>query len=85
MIRYHEVSQLTTAELERAKRELQANLGTITSHSRTRADPGSDAGNRQRTCRTRREPEGHRKHSRACGNRLASRAWQMTLCADVTG
>ena len=33
MIRYHDVSQLTTAELERAKRELQANLGLITPHS----------------------------------------------------
>ena len=33
MIRCHDVSQLTTAELERAKRELQANLGMITSHS----------------------------------------------------
>ena len=29
MIRYHDVQQLTTAELERAKRELQANLGLI--------------------------------------------------------
>jgi len=33
MIRDHDVSQLTTAELERTKRELQANLGMITSHS----------------------------------------------------
>jgi len=33
VIRDHDVSQLTTAELERAKRELQANLGMITSHS----------------------------------------------------
>ena len=33
MIRRHDVSQLTTAELERAKRELRANLGLITSHS----------------------------------------------------
>ncbi len=33
MIRHHDVSQLTTAELERAKRELQANLGLITPHS----------------------------------------------------
>ena len=33
MTRDHDVSQLTTAELERAKRELQANLGMITSHS----------------------------------------------------
>ena len=33
MIRYYDVSQLTTAELERAKRELQANLGLITPHS----------------------------------------------------
>ena len=30
MSRYHDVEQLTTAELERAKRELQANLGLIT-------------------------------------------------------
>jgi hypothetical protein len=29
MIRYYDVGQLTTAELERAKRELQANLGLI--------------------------------------------------------
>ncbi len=35
MIRYHDVKQLTTAELERTKRELQANLGLIT--------PGSPA------------------------------------------
>ncbi len=35
MIRYHEVKQLTTAELERARRELRANLGLIT--------PGSPA------------------------------------------
>jgi hypothetical protein len=33
MIRYHDVSQLTTAELARAKRELQANLTLITPHS----------------------------------------------------
>ena len=33
MIRFHDVSQLSTAELERAKRELQANLGMITPHS----------------------------------------------------
>ena len=33
MIRHHDVSQLTTAELERAKRELQANLGLITPRS----------------------------------------------------
>ena len=29
MTRSHDVQQLTTAELERAKRELQANLGLI--------------------------------------------------------
>ena len=29
MTRYHNVQRLTTAELERAKRELQANLGLI--------------------------------------------------------
>jgi hypothetical protein len=29
MIRDHDVKQLTTAELERAKRELRANLGLI--------------------------------------------------------
>ena len=29
MIRSHDVGQLTTAELERAKRELQASLGLI--------------------------------------------------------
>ena len=29
MIRSHDVRQLTTAELERARRELQANLGLI--------------------------------------------------------
>ena len=33
MIRYHDVSQLTTAELGRAKREPQANLTLITPHS----------------------------------------------------
>jgi len=33
MIRYHDVSQLTTAELGRAKRELQANLHLINPHS----------------------------------------------------
>ena len=33
MSRYHDVEQLTTAELERAKRELQANLGLITPNS----------------------------------------------------
>lgn len=33
MIRYHDVRQLTTAELERAKRELQANLGLISAGS----------------------------------------------------
>jgi hypothetical protein len=33
MIRYHDVKHLTTAELERTKRELCANLGLITSHS----------------------------------------------------
>ena len=33
MIRHHDVSQLTTAELERAKRQLQANLSLIGPHS----------------------------------------------------
>ena len=33
MIRHHDVSQLTTAELERVKRELQANLSLIALHS----------------------------------------------------
>jgi len=33
MIRYHDVKQLTTAELERAKRELRANLGLIAEDS----------------------------------------------------
>ncbi len=33
MIRYHDVKQHTTAELKRAKRELQANLGLITPDS----------------------------------------------------
>jgi hypothetical protein len=33
MIRYHDVRQLTTAELERTKRDLHANLGLITPHS----------------------------------------------------
>ena len=33
MIRCHDVSQLTTAELERAKRELRANLSLIASYS----------------------------------------------------
>ena len=33
MIRYQDVTGLTTAELERAKRELQANLSLIASHS----------------------------------------------------
>jgi hypothetical protein len=35
MIRYHNVKQLTLAELERTRRELQANLGLI--------NPGSPA------------------------------------------
>jgi hypothetical protein len=33
MIRYHDVRQLTTAELERTKRDLHANLGLITPDS----------------------------------------------------
>jgi hypothetical protein len=33
MIRYHDVKHLTTAELERTKRDLCANLGLITAHS----------------------------------------------------
>jgi len=33
MIRYHDVRQLTTAELERVKRDLHANLGLITPDS----------------------------------------------------
>lgn len=33
MIGYHDVKHRTTAELERAKRELRANLGLITPHS----------------------------------------------------
>ena len=33
MIRYHDVSHLTTAELERAKRQLQANLSLVSPHS----------------------------------------------------
>jgi hypothetical protein len=33
MIRDHDVRQLTTAELERTKRDLYANLGLITAHS----------------------------------------------------
>jgi hypothetical protein len=33
MIRYPDLSQLTTADLGRAKRELQANLNLITPHS----------------------------------------------------
>jgi hypothetical protein len=33
MIRHHDVSQLTTAELECAKRELQANLSLVTAYS----------------------------------------------------
>ena len=33
MIRHHDVTQLTTAELERTKRQLQANLGLITQNS----------------------------------------------------
>src|ERR1035441_4614537 len=33
MIRYHDVRQLSTAELERTKRDLRANLGLITPHS----------------------------------------------------
>jgi hypothetical protein len=73
MIRYHDVSQLTTAELERAKRELQANLGLITPHSpRTRADPGSHAGNRHRACRTYREPE---SRGESTGVTVVDRRW----------
>ena len=37
MIRDHDVSQLTTAELERAKRDLHTNLGLITPGSPTHA------------------------------------------------
>ena len=33
MIRHHDVSQLTTAELERTKRELKASLSLIAAHS----------------------------------------------------
>ena len=33
MIRYHDVGQLTNAELERVKSELHANLGLITQNS----------------------------------------------------
>ena len=33
MIRYHDVRQLTTAELERTKRDLRTNLGLITPNS----------------------------------------------------
>jgi hypothetical protein len=33
MSRYDDASQFTTAELERAKRELQTNLNLITPHS----------------------------------------------------
>jgi hypothetical protein len=33
MIRHHDVRQLTTAELQRTKRDLRANLGLITPHS----------------------------------------------------
>jgi hypothetical protein len=33
MIRYHDVRQITTAELERTKRDLHANLGLITPDS----------------------------------------------------
>jgi hypothetical protein len=33
MIRHHDVTQLTTAELERTKRDLHANLGLITPDS----------------------------------------------------
>ena len=33
MTRYHDVKHLTTAELERTKRDLHANLGLITPHS----------------------------------------------------
>jgi hypothetical protein len=36
MIRHHDVKHLTMAELERAKRELRANLGLITPHSPAR-------------------------------------------------
>jgi hypothetical protein len=37
MIRDHDVSQLTTAELERAKRDLHTNLGLIAQGSPTHA------------------------------------------------
>ena len=33
MIRYHDVTPLSTAELERTKRDLHANLGLISPHS----------------------------------------------------
>jgi hypothetical protein len=51
MFRHHDVSQLTTAELERAKRELQANLGLITHIPRTRADPSPDGAKSKRSLR----------------------------------
>ena len=57
MTRPREVSQLTTAKLETARRLLRANLGMITPDSpRARADPGAHAGNRCRARRTRRRP-----------------------------
>jgi hypothetical protein len=37
MTRYHDVRELTTGELERAKRELKANLGLINPGSPARA------------------------------------------------
>ena len=67
MIRYHDVSQLTTAELERAKRELQANLSLIDfAFARTRADPGPDACNQQGACRTRQEFQSIRPSANEC-------------------
>ncbi len=45
MIRYHDVSQLATAELERAKRELQTQpCHDCPAFPRARADPGDHCG-----------------------------------------
>ena len=70
MIRYHDVRQLTTAELERAKRDLHANLGLITPDSPAHVPiqahmQAIDAELAERA----ENPEGQRKCSRVYRNR----------------
>ena len=65
MIRHHDVSQLTTAELERAKRELHASLSLITRHSPTRLPIQAQLHAIDKELAERGGPEGQLKHNRA--------------------